>query len=59
MSKLAQERYDKANTTKFQMKLNLKTDADILTYLNSLDNKQGKVKELIRREIANTERQGQ
>lgn len=51
MSKLAQERYDKANTTQFKMKLNTKTDADILEYLDTLENKQGKVKQLIRDEI--------
>ena len=54
MSKQAQERYDKANTTQFKMKLNTRTDADIIEYLDSLDNKQGKVKELIREEIKRT-----
>ena len=52
MSKLAQERYDNKNTKQFKMKLNTKTDADIIEYLDTLDNKQGKVKELIREEIA-------
>ncbi len=50
--KFSQEEYDKANTTQFKMKLNTKTDADIIEYLDSLNNKQGKVKELIREEIA-------
>lgn len=52
MSKLAQERYDNKNTKQFKMKLNTKTDADILEWLESQPNKQGKVKELIREDIA-------
>ena len=55
MSKLAQERYDKANTTQFKMKLNTKTDADILEWFDKQENKQGKVKQLIRDEIRKTE----
>ena len=55
MSKLAQERYDKANTTQFKMKLNTKTDADILEWFDKQENKQGKVKQLIREEIRKTE----
>ena len=51
MSKQAQERYDSKNTKQFKMKLNTKTDADILEYLDTLPNKQGKVKQLIRDEI--------
>ena len=54
MSKHAQERYDKANTTQFKMKLNTKTDADILEWLDTQPNKQGKVKQLIRDEIERT-----
>ena len=46
-----QERYDKANTKAFTMKLNMKTDADILNWLKSQTNKQGKIKALIRNEI--------
>ena len=47
----AAARYDAVNTTQFKMKLNNKTDADILEKLNSVDNKQGYIKELIRRDI--------
>ena len=49
-----QEKYDKSHTRQFRMKLNTTTDADILEWLDSLDNKQGKIKELIRAEIART-----
>ena len=48
------QKYDKNNTTKVSLKLNLKTDADILAYLDTVDNKQGTIKRLIREEIERT-----
>ena len=48
----SQQKYDKANTTQIRMKLNLKTDADILEKLESVGNKQGYIKALIRADIA-------
>ena len=47
----SQARYDAGNTKGFKMKLNLKTDADIIDWLDKQPNKQGKVKQLIRDEI--------
>ena len=47
----AQAKYDKTNTKMIQMKLNLKTDADILEKLDSVGNKQGYIKALIRADI--------
>lgn len=44
----AQERYSKENTIQVKLKLNKKTDADIIEKLNSVDNKQGYIKRLIR-----------
>lgn len=44
----AQIRYDKKNTTQLMLKLNLNTDADIIEWLKSLDNKQGTIKRIIR-----------
>lgn len=44
-------KYDMNNTVRVQLKLNIKTDADILEYLDSVDNKQGTIKRLIREEI--------
>lgn len=44
-------KYDIANTTQIKLKLNLKTDADIIEYLNASDNKQGTIKKLIREDI--------
>ncbi len=40
--------WDRENTTQFKLKLNKRTDRDILDWLDGLNNKQGSVKELIR-----------
>lgn len=45
-------KWDKANTTQIKMKLCNSTDADIISYLNSLPNKQGYLKSLIRADMA-------
>lgn len=45
------DKYDKANTKQICLKLNLNTDEDILNYLESMENKQGFIKELIRKEM--------
>lgn len=50
--KKAVRKYDDANTTKVVLKLNNKTDADILDWLGQSDNKQGYIKKLIRKDIA-------
>ena len=44
----AQAKYDKANTIQIKLKLNKKTDADIIRYLSDCKNKQGTIKALIR-----------
>lgn len=44
----AQERYSKAHTIQVKLKLNKNTDADIIEKLDSVDNKQGYIKRLIR-----------
>ena len=46
-----QERYDLKNTAQVKLKLNLKTDADILAKLKAVPNKQGYIKSLIRKEL--------
>lgn len=51
--KKAQAKYDKENTTQVRLKLNLKTDLDILEKLASVPSKQGYIKGLIRADIAN------
>lgn len=47
-----QERYDKENTVRVQLKLVKSTDKDIIDYLESTGNKQGTIKRLIREEMA-------
>ena len=47
----AAAKYDKANTKSVFLKLNIKTDADILEYLDTVGNKQGYIKELIRKDM--------
>ena len=44
-------KYDKNNTTRVSIKLNNNTDSDILEFLESVENKQGLIKELLRKEI--------
>ena len=48
----SQKKYDKKNTKQFMMKLNLKYDADIIDKLQSVKNRQGYIKDLIRNDIA-------
>ena len=49
-----QEKYDKANTIRIcGLKLNLKTDTDIIQMLKSKTNKLGYIKELIKKDIKN------
>ena len=50
--KEATRRYDEKNTRQIMLKLNLKTDADILEKLDSVENRQGYIKSLIRDDIA-------
>ena len=47
----AQARYDKFNTKQILLKLNNKSDSDILEKLNRVDNKQGYIKRLIREDL--------
>lgn len=49
--KKAIAKYDQANTKQIKLKLNLKTDEDILSKLESVDNIQGYIKDLIRADI--------
>ena len=49
--KKAQTKYDKTHTRSVLFKLNLTTDADILAKLDDVENRQGYIKQLIRRDI--------
>ena len=46
-------KYDKTNTTQFKFKLNKNTDADIIEYLNTIENRSKWFKELVRYQIKN------
>lgn len=47
----AVEKYNKAHTKQFVVRLNLKTDADIIAKLESVPNKAGYIKQLIRQDL--------
>ena len=48
---IAQMKYDAKATRQIRLKLNLNSDADILAKLDAVDNKQGYIKDLIRKDI--------
>ena len=47
----AVKKYDAANTVQIRLKLNRGTDKDIIDKLEKLENKQGYIKDLIRKDI--------
>lgn len=47
----AQARYDREHTKQFHLKLNIRTDSDIIEKLDGADNKQGYIKRLIREDM--------
>ena len=49
--KRASAKYDLANTKQIKMKLNDKTDRDIIDWLSKMDNIQGYLKSLIRSDM--------
>lgn len=44
-------KYDKNNIKRIVLKLNVKTDVDIIQYLNTKNNVNGYLKELVRNDI--------
>lgn len=49
--KRASRKYDQTHTTGLYLKLNLKTDEDIIIHLDTKTNVQGYIKDLIRKDI--------
>ena len=47
----ASDKYQKENTVQYCLKLNVKTDADIIAKLAKVPSKQGYIKELIRKDL--------
>ena len=54
MNYKSQEKYDKTNTVFIGLKLNKKTDKEIIERLNSEPNKQGFIKKILKEFIKNT-----
>ena len=52
MQDTPQTKYNKQYLTTITLRLNKKTDADILNKLDNVPNKQGYIKQLIRQDIA-------
>ena len=50
--KRAIAKYDKANTRQVHLKLNCRTDADVIKALDNAESKQGYIKRLIRADIS-------
>ena len=50
--KKAQAKYDAENTKQIHLKLNCRTDADVIKALDSAESKQGYIKRLIRADIS-------
>lgn len=46
-----QDKYDAENTKRYTLKVNTKTEQDIMSKLDSVPNKQGYIKELIRADL--------
>ena len=56
--KKSKARFDKLNTRHFGMKLNIRTDADIISRLNEVGSVQTYIKELIREDIERRNKRG-
>ncbi len=55
----AQAAYDRKNTVRLSLKLNVRTDKDIIQWIRSQKSMQDTIKQLIREEIARTDPQNQ
>lgn len=51
---LAQARYDSTHCRTYNLKLNISTDSDIIAKLDSMESKQGYIKQLIREDLTRT-----
>jgi len=52
--RMAQRRYDARHTRQVHIKLNLRTDKDVLARLDEVQSKQGYIKRLIREDLERT-----
>lgn len=51
----AQAAYDRKNTVRLSLKLNVRTDGDIIQWIRNQKSMQGTIKRLIREEIARSD----
>lgn len=51
MDSETKKKYDRDNTKLIQLKFNIRTDEDILTWLDNQSSKQGYIKQLIRNDL--------
>ena len=56
VTKKAQEKYDKKSIKGVYLKLNKVTDADILAKLDQVKNRQGYIKDLIRKDVVKNDK---
>lgn len=55
-STIAQRKYDSANCRFYHLKLNLRTDADVISRLETVPSKQDYIRQLIRKDLAATDK---
>lgn len=55
----AQAAYDRKNTVRLSLKLNVRTDEDIIQWIRNQKSMQGTIKRLIREEIVRADSQNQ
>lgn len=51
----AQAKYDRQNTVRFSLKLDIQTDKDVIQWIRKQKSMQGAIKQLIRNEISRTD----
>lgn len=55
-STIAQRKYDSANCRFYHLKLNMRTDADVISKLETVPSKQDYIRQLIRKDLAATDK---
>ena len=53
--KRARAKYEREKTKQYKIRLSTISDADMIAYLEGLDNRQGRLKELIRADMAHSQ----
>lgn len=51
----ARAKYEREKTKQYKIRLSTISDADMIAYLDSLNNRQGRLKELIRADMAHSQ----